>query len=595
MHRLVTAAVAIVGAVGAGISYLLKKVGTPAELNAAGTLMLKMSGVFLAMIPLIAASMAIGALASGPQAVTLALAAVGIGIIGVAVGEIGAVALGIVKALSAMKIDADFNRKIDAFLSILKAIQAFADTLVKIISLMTPSFTELLSGTTEKFSEKINAAKGLVAEMVGTRGGGKGIIGLVETVLDSLKQLSVGSGLAEKASIFSNVLQAVAATIQAMTPPPGFFEAGSSFLVQLGGPKPFTDLATDVAYYMSQMRDGMLTMILGDKQGKGGIIDIINKLGAIKLPDTKAAETVASLLSAISGVMKAITPSGDTLKAFTTSVEGALFAVGPLKMGSTKVSQIDSEQLSKAFSAMGEQLGKLLPALTTGILSDVLAKTKDVSPEQMERLKVAAEILKTSVEAGRLITETFSAGSAQAGAVNPGAVDKLTAILPEAFSAVGNLQKQIGEGVSTSSLKAFSRNMTDLTSVIRGDEQGKSGIVGALQAVSDMVKQANDLDKALADGNLNKIDIKARLERVAKSVGLGGKATYSVDTGRNVVITVNMQVVMSVGEVEKAIIFNKNSIITDRLNFATQRTNPPGSDIISRDVEPQFPLQERGK
>jgi len=592
---IVTAAVAIVGAVGAGISYLLTKVGSPAELNTVGTLMLKMSGVFLAMIPLIAASIAIGALASGPQAAVLAMAAVGIGIIGIAVGEMAGIAMGIVKVLATLKIDASFQHKIDAFLNIMKAIQSFTDALVKVIHLMQPSFTDLLAGTKEKFSEKINAARDLIAEMVGAKGGGKGIIGLVETVMDSLKQLSIGSGLAEKASVFSNVLQAIAAVMQAMTPPPSFFEAGSSFLVQLGGPKPFADLATDVAYYMSLLRDSMLTMILGDKQGKGGIIDIITKLGAIKLPDTKAAETVASLLSAISGVMKAITPSGDTLKAFSTTAEAALIAVGPLKLGARTVTQIDADQLSKSFQVMGEQLGKLLPALTTGVLSDVLSKTKDVSPEQMDRLKVAAEILKTSVEAGRLITESFSTGSTQAATVNSSAVNRLTEILPAAFTAVGNLQKQIGEGISTSSLKGFSRNMSELSTVIRGDEQGKSGIVGALQAVSDMVKQANDLDKALADGNLNKIDIKARLERVAKSVGLGGKASYTVDTGKNVVITVNMQVVMSAGEVEKAIIFNKSSIIADRLNFATQRTNPPGSDTISRDVEPQFPLMERGK
>lgn len=140
----------------------------------------------------------------------------------------------------------------------------------------------------------------------------------------------------------------------------------------------------------------------------------------------------------------------------------------------------------------------------------------------------------------------------------------------------------------------FQDNMSKLAVVMKGDQSDKSGIAGALMAVSDMVRQANELDKALADGNINKIDIKTRLERVAKAVGLGGKATYTVDTGKNVVITVNMQVFMSAAEVEKAIIFNKTSIITDRINFATQRTTPPGADIISRDVEPQYPLQEKG-
>lgn len=139
----------------------------------------------------------------------------------------------------------------------------------------------------------------------------------------------------------------------------------------------------------------------------------------------------------------------------------------------------------------------------------------------------------------------------------------------------------------------FQDNMSKLSTVMRGEQSDKSGIAGALMAVSDMVKQANDLDKALADGNINKIDIKTRLERVAKAVGLGGKATYTVDTGKNVVITVNMQVFMSASEVEKAIIFNKTSIIANRINYATERSNPPGSDSISRDVEPQFPLMPK--
>lgn len=590
---IITAAVAIVGAVGAGIAYLLKKVGTPAELSAAGTLMLKMSVVFLAMVPLIAASIALGALATGPQAIALAAAAIGMGVIGAAVAEMAVIAVGIVKELAALKIGADFQRKIDAFLGIMRSIQAFTDSLVKVIELMSPSLTQFLLGGTETFVDRANAAKALIAEMVGTRGNGKGIIGLVETVLESVKQLSIGSGVAEKAQIFSSVLQAVSATLVAMTPPQGFFDAGSSFMAQLSGPQPFQNLAVDVAFYMSQMRDGMLTMINGDKQGKGGIIDIIEKLGAVKLPDTKAAESVSSLLSSISNVMKAMTPSGDTLKAFTVTAEQSIASLGPLKAGAATISSLDTESLGKAFDAMGTQLQRLLPALTTGVLAGVLAQTRDLSPEQLDRLKMAAEVLRAAVDAGKLVSEAFK-GNDQPSAVSPAAIEKMTSVLPSAFVAVANLQKQIGDTTGSGSLKAFGRNMTELASVIQGDDQGKTGIVGALRAVSEMARQANELDKALADGNINKIDVKAKLERVAKAVGLGGRATYTVDTGKNVVITVNMQVFMSAAEVEKAIIFNKTSIITDRLNFATQRTTPPGADIISRDVEPQYPLQEKG-
>lgn len=98
------------------------------------------------------------------------------------------------------------------------------------------------------------------------------------------------------------------------------------------------------------------------------------------------------------------------------------------------------------------------------------------------------------------------------------------------------------------------------------------GIQKSFKAINDMVKAANDLNTALADGNINKIDIKAKLGQVAKAVGLGGAATYTVNPSKEVVITVNMTVTMNAGEVERVILQNEKSVIRDRLNFAT--SNP---------------------
>lgn len=94
------------------------------------------------------------------------------------------------------------------------------------------------------------------------------------------------------------------------------------------------------------------------------------------------------------------------------------------------------------------------------------------------------------------------------------------------------------------------------------------GLKPAMEAVSELVKLANQLDSALADGNLNKVDVKAKLANVANAVGLGGKASYTV-TSKPVNITVNMTVTMNVDDIEKAMVMRANSIIRDRLNFAT--------------------------
>jgi len=123
-----------------------------------------------------------------------------------------------------------------------------------------------------------------------------------------------------------------------------------------------------------------------------------------------------------------------------------------------------------------------------------------------------------------------------------------------------------------SKLDAFNTNMTAVASILKGGTD-KSGIVGALMAVSEMVKQANDLDKALSNGNVNKIDVKAKLERVAKSVGLGSKVSYTVNPSKEIQLTVNLLVTMNAGEVEKTLLSSKGSVIKDRLNGLTDGTH----------------------
>jgi hypothetical protein len=563
-------AVGIVGLVGAGLSYVMKKAATPAELSAAGDMMLKMSLTFLAMVPLIAAAAVIGALVTGPQAIVLGLAAAGFGVLVAAVGGMATVAMGIVKELNEMQVTPDFQRKIDAFLKIMQSIQAFADTIVKVIGLMTPSFTELLSGKAESFSDKVTAARGLINDMIGNKGGGKGIIGLVETVLDSVKKLQLGQGIAEKAQVFSSIMTAVSQAMTAMTPPPEFFEAGSSFLVQLSGGKPFTDLATDVNYYAMKMRDGIMTMILGDKGGKGGIIDIINQLKAIPFSEEEAKQaTVAGqLISAISSVMKNIIPSGDTMKAFTSTVNTGLINVGSFNLLGGKVEKLDTDAMAKTMGLLGDKLSTLLPMLTTGVLKGVLDQTKGLDASQLEGLKAGAEVLKASVDATRAIGDNLKGGG-DVPVINTASLGDMTKTLVAGFGVVSDVQKQLGP-INPASMASFGNNMTALADAIKGGEGGKGGVVGALTAISAMIEQANALNDALASSD-NIVSVKARLEKVAQAVGLGGKTSYTVNPSKAVQITLNVEVTMDVGEVEKVMILRKQSIIADRIDFATVR------------------------
>lgn len=108
----------------------------------------------------------------------------------------------------------------------------------------------------------------------------------------------------------------------------------------------------------------------------------------------------------------------------------------------------------------------------------------------------------------------------------------------------------------------------------------KDAIKPAIEAVRSMVDAVNKLDEALGNGNLNKVDIVAKLSNVARSVGLGAKASYSIEN-KGVNVTINMKVVMEAGLVERVIIERKGSIIRERLNFATNNPGAKGNNEIS--------------
>lgn len=130
---------------------------------------------------------------------------------------------------------------------------------------------------------------------------------------------------------------------------------------------------------------------------------------------------------------------------------------------------------------------------------------------------------------------------------------------------------QVNSTAVTNSLSATFTGLTSVSKMAKDftNEIKSGGIQKSLQAVDAMVKVANDLNTALSNGAINKIDIKAKLGQVAKAVGLGGSASYTVNPSKEVVITVNMTVTMNAGEVERVILQREGSVLRDRLNFAT--------------------------
>jgi len=73
-------------------------------------------------------------------------------------------------------------------------------------------------------------------------------------------------------------------------------------------------------------------------------------------------------------------------------------------------------------------------------------------------------------------------------------------------------------------------------------------------------------------------------------VGLGKKGNYEIKNN-GVTVHVNLNVTMRAGDVERAIIENANSIIRDRLEFATDRYPDKKADrsLATQIASPSFP------
>lgn len=379
-------AVGIVGTIGAGLAWVMKKVASPAELDAAAGMMLKMSLVFLAMVPLLAASFMIGSVILSSGGLALIPMAAGFAAIAVAVGLVATAAVGVVHALSSVKIEAGFQTKIDAFLGIMKAIQSFADTMVSLVGMMAPTFTELLTGKTSSFSEKVDKTVDLIGSMIGSKGSGTGIIGLVELVVGKIKELKIGGPeLAESAKLFTTILSAITQVAQAMTPPPAYFDAQTNFINVLD-PTVGSGIGETMKQYMQVMTASMKTII-------DQVVETVKVLARVEIPNIEQAKATADLISSIANIMKVLTPDAETIKSMQDSGTQASYLWGLLKYDS-KNKGVSADDINKIISKKAESMKSIVDSITTGPLKTVLSAAAGLSKEQLGSVKVITDILK---------------------------------------------------------------------------------------------------------------------------------------------------------------------------------------------------------
>ena len=112
------------------------------------------------------------------------------------------------------------------------------------------------------------------------------------------------------------------------------------------------------------------------------------------------------------------------------------------------------------------------------------------------------------------------------------------------------------------------------------------GLSSKFDAIEGMIARVNHLNQSLS--NLGPIDIVTPLTTMANGLGLGHAYNYEI-TNEPVHLTINMQVLIQAKDLEEAIILRADSVIKDRLNFATQNPDAKGSVAIGNSM-PSTPM-----
>lgn len=214
--------------------------------------------------------------------------------------------------------------------------------------------------------------------------------------------------------------------------------------------------------------------------------------------------------------------------------------------------------------------------LLFGLINDVMKVIKDVNSLVSGGTQIAGIGFKMALimnEIGWFFEKITKSGVGQGDAplklISDSLADPIIGKIAGQKAALENLKKAFGNFTdilkSGSDLEAISKSMT------------KDGIGTALIAINDMVTKAQSLNDAL--GKLPDLKLDAKLKTLANGMGLGGKFNYEIKA-KDVVINMTVKIEMSASDVEKAIVLRKDSVIRDRINFATGSPDKTASTTL---------------
>jgi hypothetical protein len=483
--------------------------------------------------------------------------------------------------------------------SMLKATGDLMFTMSKTMLLMIPILVaSALMGATMMGPQGVLVAAAAGLGFAAISAGMAGLTGITFSIIKTLNKIPKSSNLAENSQIFTNILNSVGSmigTIAAMLKEfsPGF----TDFLNIFTGGK-ITDRIEAATQYIGELMPSIQKLVNSVKSA----VESIGSKGADSL---KGAEVFASIFASMSQFMKILSPTKEMMEGDTQKIAKMLYAVSNNfnamfeTMTSEKFKQfllsassmIQTSEQIKSIEAVGgiiTSVGNIIKSIADALKAPEL---KNISGE-----KINVQLNFHSADINKVLSDL---------AGEQGGIKQIFDTIMSMTSNIGNtkdLTARInllstvfnGVGQVTSFLKTLSENSksNEDISYVKSIKTSivENGLLPALEAVQQMADSVSKMNSALANISLGKASVQTGLRNVANAMGVGGKASYNIQN-KPINIHLEIQVEMKAAEVEKIIVFRKESIIRDQLRWI--RGSEPGRDAfqdntLSSDVNTRY-------
>ena len=473
-------AVGALGLLGVAIIKLFDTVDI-AKMGPVGDFLLKMSLVTLAMVPVLFGAAALGTLVIGSLGMGLIAIAAGMGLILGAVGAVALMAKSVMSEVNDMKISSDFQVKINAFLGILESLRSFAQLLVNLVSLMTPTLGELLFGG-PTFVQKVNATIDLLKNFVGERGGKVGIIPVVELVVEKIREISGLGDIDQAANSFSSILTSVTGLMEALKPSEAFYKSkeGIVGLVRLiSGDNGIAEVRTYV-----EMMSSQLTKLFVGEGGQDNLATLLTKLANVTVPDPAKLKVIGETLGSLAGLMKSILPDASLFEQFKDDDRG----------------NFQSSDFMKFIDGYFLRMKNVLRGIIGIGVDDIIASLDQIGdPEKFKKLLVVGDVLKTVSDLVKNVMDMGSGG----GKTN---IEKIE--IDTLASVTGKLQ------ITTGPIQSLAQTISEMGPALAGlitsitvatllvpNDKGFKGKVETLKSMLEVMNLVPSLIKDVAEVN----------------------------------------------------------------------------------------------